>query len=153
MPDLFNSQAKSAEIEAGKAGSTLPGEGPLPKVVTASADAPSVSSNVFQKAEDIKSFVGLEAQKTSSKANDATSVVQDWTASLRNLQLPGLGSIAGTGGVGAPDGGRSDPNRTELDRSDVVGLYGLLGIVVGGWLLGGIFSKKGVQTTKHGRSH
>lgn len=85
--------------------------------------------------------------------NDATSVVQDWTSSLRKLQLPGLGSVAVAGGVDASKGGRSDPNRTELDEADVKGLYVLLGIVAGGWLLGGIFSKKGAEPTKHGRSH
>lgn len=112
-----------------------------------------MSSNVFQKTEDIKSFIGLEAQKSSSKANDASSVIQEWTNGLRNLQLPGLGSTAAAGGVGASEDGGSDPKRTELDRSDVQGLYVLLGIVAGGWLFGGILSKKGVQPEKQGRSH
>jgi hypothetical protein len=108
-----------------------------------------VSSNVFQKTEDLKAFIGVEAEKakekTDGKLQNAANALKGWTADVR---LPGLGSTEAGG-----SGGSSNPDRTQLNRDDVQGLYVLLGIVGGGWLLGGLLSKKGTQPAKQIPGH
>lgn len=148
VPDLYDSKATSAQIAAQKADKALPGEVPMPKVVTAAGqvEGVGVSSNVFQKSEDIKAFVGEGAQNTASKASDAGSTLKGWAQSLGSLQLPGVGSNSSQSGA-------SDPKRSELDAADVQGLYVLLGIIGGGWLLGGLLSKRGTPPAKHSSTH
>jgi hypothetical protein len=157
----------TSEIEADKAekaGSPLPGERPLPKVVTVAAESTipgggGVSSNIFQKSEDIKEFVGIDANRAEKKLPNATSPigvnrtsVEGWKATLGNLQNSALDSIASVTPPSSEDG-ESDPHRTELDGRDVSGLYVLGGIVGAGWLLGGVLSEKGIEPTKPSRSH
>ncbi|PVG02258.1 hypothetical protein CPB86DRAFT_780674 [Serendipita vermifera] len=151
VPDLYQSEAKSAEIAAEKAGATLPGDVPLPKVVTASAESTlpgaGVSSNIFQKSDDIKAFVGGQSQ---NKPSEAASKLKGLSDNLANLHIPGLGSV---GSLGTSSQSESDPSRKELDQNDVQGLYILLGLVGGGWLLGRLLEKKGTHSTKHGPAH
>ncbi|KIM29086.1 hypothetical protein M408DRAFT_329100 [Serendipita vermifera MAFF 305830] len=158
LPDNFRSATVSSEIEAekaGKAGTPLPGETPLPKVVTAVAEGSmpggGVSSNIFQKSEDIKEFVGIQTDKASGTTANLTSL-EGWKNTLGNLQNSALGSIAAATSASDKQG-ESDPKRTELDGHDVNGLYVLGGIVAGGWLLGGLLAKKGVQPAKPSESH
>lgn len=135
----------------------------MPKVVTAAAESSmpggGVSSNIFQKSEDIKEFIGLEANKAENKLSSATSnltSLEGWKNTLGGLQNSALGSFAAvTSAVTSASAkqGESDPKRNELDGNDVNGLYVLGGIVAGGWLLGGVLSKKGVQPSKPSQSH
>ena len=113
-----------------------------------------VSSNIFQKSDDIKEFVGIEAEKAERKLSNATSnltSLEGWKTTLGNLQTSALGSLAAVTPTSSK--GESDPSRTELDGHDVNGLYVLGGIVAGGWLLGGLLSKKGEQPAKPSESH
>lgn len=144
--------------KAEKAGTPLPGDTPLPKVVTVTAESTrggAVSSNIFQKSDDIKEFVGIQTEKklsnTTSNGTDLTSL-GGWKTTLGNLQSSALDSVAAVTSASS-NHGESDPHRTELDGHDINGLYVLGGIVAGGWLLGGILSKKGVEPAKHSLSH
>jgi hypothetical protein len=150
-------------IEAGKAeraGTPLPGDTPLPKVVTVAAESTAqggraVSSNIFQKSDDIKEFVGIQTDKVEKKLSNATSNGVDltsldgWKATLGKLQSSALDSVKSA----SSNRSESDPHRTELDGHDINGLYVLGGIVAAGWLLGGVLSKKGVEPAKHSQSH
>jgi hypothetical protein len=150
--------------KAERAGTPLPGDTPLPKVVTVAAEntipgGGAVSSNIFQKSEVIKEFVGIQADKAEKKKpSNATSNGVDltslggWKTTLENLQSSALDSVSAVTSASSSHG-ESDPHRTELDGHDINGLYVLGAIVAGGWLLGGVLSKKGVEPAKHSQSH
>jgi hypothetical protein len=149
--------------KAERAGTPLPGDTPLPKVVTVAAEGTilggrAISSNIFQKSDDIKEFVGIQTEKVEKKLSNATSngvdltSLEGWKTTLGNLQSSALDSVTAVTS-GSSNHGESDPHRTELDGHDINGLYVLGGIVAGGWLLGGILSKKGVEPAKHSQSH
>lgn len=113
-------------------------------MVTAAAEStlPGVSSNIFQKSEELKAFADMQEARTGGALQDATNALKGWT---ENLKLPGAGTVSPTGS--------RDPNRTELDQDDIRGLYVLFGIVGGGWLLGGLVAKNGTQPIRHSHDH
>jgi len=160
VPDNFHSAAVTSGIEAEKAekaGTPLPGDTPLPKVVTAAGESTipgrgRVSSNIFQKSEHIREFVGIdEGRAEKSTSNTTASGAKVASPESRKATLGSLqNSAPDFAFAAAPDElGESDPHRSELDSNDVKGLYVLGGILAGGWLLGGLLSRKGVEPAKH----
>jgi hypothetical protein len=141
-PDFWDSKAKTAAIEA----ATQSPEPPLPKVITAAAESTfpggGPSSRIFQPSETIKAFKEGGKQKTPE------------TSWILSNPLSKLSSFASSSGkqvsseelVVKPGAEREVGDvKRELNDEEVRGLYVLLGIVGGGWLLGAIFSPKKSQ--------
>lgn len=141
-PDFYNSKAKTAETEAKAAPKALPDEVPLPKVVTVSGENTHVgggpSSNVYQTSADISAF------KEAGNVDSSAGILSEFASSLSKFRLPGLGASSDLSAAANDE----NPIR-ELSEEEVKGLYILLGIVGGGWLLGGLFSKGGSKPKKH----
>jgi len=144
VPDFWDSKAKSAAAEA----ATQSPEPPLPKVITAAAEGTlpggGPSSRIYQPSETIKAF------KEGGKHNAAET-----PGMLSNslFKLSSLANLASSSGKQASSQEFMKPSterevgdaKRKLNHEEVRGLYVLLGIVGGGWLLGAIFSPKKPQ--------
>lgn len=145
VPDFWDSKAKSAAAEA----ATQSSEPPLPKVVTAAAEGTlpggGPSSRIYQSSETIKAF--KEGGKQTPK--ETSGVLSDSLSKLSSL----ASRASSSGGQVASDefvakaGAEHEVGdvKRELNHEEIRGLYVLLGIVGGGWLLGAIFSPKKAQ--------
>lgn len=145
VPDFWDSKAKTAAAEAAAQSS----EPPLPKVVTASAESTlpggGPSSRIYQPSETIKLFKeggNQNAAETSRILSNSLSKL----SSLANLASSSEKQATSEEFIAKPSTERQVGDaRKELNHEEVRGLYVLLGIVGGGWLLGAIFSPKKPQ--------
>lgn len=145
MPDSWDSKAKTAAAEA----ITQSSEPPLPKVVTASAEGTlpggGPSSRIYQSSETIRVFKEGGEQnvaKTSGVLSNSLSKL----SSLAGLASSSGKQAASDEFVAKPSAKREvRDGKRGLKHEEVQGLYVLLGIVGGGWLLGAIFSPKKPQ--------
>jgi hypothetical protein len=113
--------------------STLPGGGP--------------SSRIYQPSETIKNFKEGRMEKVA----ETSGIVSNSLSRLSSLA--NLASSAGKQDTSEEFAAKPSTERElgdakrELNHEEVRGLYVLLGIVGGGWLLGAIFSPK--KSQKH----
>jgi hypothetical protein len=145
VPDFWDSKAKTAAAEA----ATQSPEPPLPKVVTAAAEGTfpggGPSSRIYQPSETLKAF------KESGKQNAAKTSGTDSNSLSKLSSLANLTSSSGKWAtsedfISKPSAEREVRGaKKKLNHEEVRGLYVLLGIVGGGWLLGAIFSPKKPQ--------
>jgi hypothetical protein len=144
VPDFWDSKAKTAAAEA----AAQSPEPPLPKVVTAAAEGTlpggGPSSRIYQPSEMIKAFKEggkQNATETSGTLSNSLSKLP----SLANLASSSKKQATSEEFIAKPGAEREVGDAKELSHKEVQGLYVLLGIVVGGWLLGAIFSPKKPQ--------
>ena len=145
VPDFWDSKAKTAAAEA----ETRPSEPPLPKVITAAAEntfpGGGPSSRIYQSSETIKVFKE-GGKQTTAETSGVLSNSLSKLSSLANLASSWGRQPASEEFVAKPSAEHEvgDAKRG-LNHEEVRGLYVLLGIVGGGWLLGAIFSPKKPQ--------
>jgi len=144
VPDFWDSKAKTAAAEAA---AQLP-EPPLPKVVTASAESTlpggGPSSRIYQPSEMIKAFKEGGKQNVTG-TSEALSNPLSKLSSLANLGSFSKNQATSEEFIAKPSAERGVGDAKELNDEEVRGLYVLLGIVMGGWLLGAILSPKKPQ--------